>query len=806
MFRMEQVEAIFHEALALAPEVAIARWLEVRCHDSAIRDEVLSLLEAHQAMKRDTGYSGSPDERGPREITRHNGRFGCYRIEHLLGTGGMGAVYLARRDDGEFNQLVAIKLIGLHVAGQEFLSNLRNERQVLASLNHPNITRLLDAGVSDTGEPYMVMEYVDGEPLDDYCEHRQLTIACRLELFQQVCSAVDYAHRNLVVHRDLKPGNIFVDSNGAVKLLDFGTAKLLRDQDATVTRMGPVTPRYASPEQLRGELVTTASDVFSMGVVLYELLTGRWPFGDPKSTVDALDRVLRYRPATSPAFPVTERAAQDRSITPERLARELSGDLSTIVLKMLEPDPAQRYGSVREVADDLIRYHGGRPILARPQTMRYAILKFVTRHWISVSAATAGLIVLAGLTIFSMVEWSHARQQAERAQRISEFVKRTFLSASSTWRSPLRGQSREIQFRDVLDSAVTRVDSELGNDPEAEADMRGTLGMTYALLGDPALGQAQLTKAIAQLAKSKDADPYLAPRLALQLCDALSYQGLYQQALKVCRDGLRLARGTRYPELGSLLHDTAFMAVKSGEPLADAEKLYREALAYPPPEKSHEKMQDALVNTRIGSLRIRQGDLAEGEHLLAAAEAFLQSEPGPPIEIIPTLVARAAGERVSGHYAEAVKRLRQGIALLDQRPTPYMGRDQVDVELAATEALAGKPEALSRWREHAGMLKSAPPADLIRLEMLGGTVEGLMGDRTTAVRYLRDAIAVGERETPRQPGNHVEAFLRLAQVLTSSGDRDEAAKVAKRGLVVAAAAYGTFFATHPMVAQLRSLQ
>jgi serine/threonine-protein kinase len=505
------------------------------------------------------------------------------------------------------------------------------------------------------------MEYVDGLTLDKYCDSHRLSVEARVHLFLQVCHAVECAHRNLIVHRDLKPGNILVDSSGTVKLLDFGTAKLLGEQ-MPATQAGLMTPRYASPEQLRAEPVTTATDVFSLGVILYELLTGAWPFGNPKSALADLDRLMRGRPADKPTEAVTEPAAEQRSVSPERLRREIAGDLSTILLKMLMPEASQRYGSVRQVEEDLERYRERRPILARPHTTWYAAHKFVARNWLSVSAASVAVLALLGLAVFSFHQSVQAREQAARAQRVSEFAKNTFLSASSTWQSPLRGQSRAIQFSDILDNAAERVGKEFASDPLAEADLRGTLGSTYAILGDPVKGEAQIMLAIQRLHTTAEEAPRIATDLQVRLCDARSYQGHYAEALTACREALALARvhGSGL-SLGGILHDTAYMTVKSGARLEEAEALYREALSSGPTDPDRAKLWPAIVNTRIGYLRLLRGDLDEGDRLLTGAEHLLRAEPGPPIEIVPTLNALAFGARVRGHYDQAVSLLQNAL-------------------------------------------------------------------------------------------------------------------------------------------------
>ncbi len=801
---MEEVEALFHEARLLPPGEDRMVWLAERCQgDAGLLAEVLAMLEANEQMHRAGGIHRAPDPAVP------NAKFGAYRAVALLGRGGMSTVYRAERADGQFEQTVALKIMAPHLAGPEFLRRFETERQLLASLSHNNITRLLDGGVSSTGDPYLITEYIEGQPLDQYADERKLSVAARLATFLQVLDAVDYAHRNLIVHRDLKPANILVNTEGTVKLLDFGTASLLAGHaDVTMTRLRMLTPRYASPEQLKGERLNIATDIYSLGVVLYELLCGGWPFGDPNSVLSELSRATGDVKPAAPATVLTEEAAKSRSAGYQHLRGVLNGDLSTILLKMLENEPTRRYGSVRQVADDLERYREGRPILARPQTAWYGARKFVTRNWLMVSTACAAILALAGLTVVSFYEAAQAREQAARAKRVSEFAKNTFLSASSTWQSPLRGQSRAIQFNDILDNAADRVGRELANDPVAQADLRGTIGSTYAILGDPVKGEAQLRLALELLKRTPGGSPHMTADIQVLLCDACSFQGHYDQALTACREALRLARlhGGDI-SVGGIMHDTAFMAVKSGEPLEEAEKLFREAVGNGPTDATRARLWPAIINTRIGALRLRLGDLNEGERLLRDSERLLRSEPGPPIEIVATLAALAFGARVRGNYDDAVRLLDDGLNLLNQRPTAYMGRDQVEMELAAAEALAGKPGALARLKNVGPRVEadSSAAGDRTRFELLSGIVEARSDLPGLAERHFRAALETSQKELPRQPADRVEIYLRLAQVLASSHRDDAAAGVAREGLGTAETAYGAFFAQHPFVRELRAV-
>jgi serine/threonine-protein kinase len=564
-----------------------------------------------------------------------------------------------------------------------------------------------------------------------------------------------------------------------------------------------LTPRYASPEQLRSELVNILSDIFSLGVILYEMLTGAWPFGDAKSTADGVDRVLHGRGAGAPAQAVSENAAAERSVPRDRLRRQIEGDLSTIVLKMLESEPARRYGSVHEVKDDLERFRQGRPVHARPHSAWYAARKFAARNWLAVSATGLSVVALASLTIVSVYEFVQARDQAARAQRVSEFAKHTFLSASSFWNSPLHGKHDAIQFSDILDNAADRVGKELGSDPAAEADMRETLGGTYAMLGEPAKGEAQLLLGLRILPRIRAGSREVAARLYCTLCDARSFQGRYAEALAACQQAVALYRVVDHGILGAVLHDSAYMAVNAGEPLANAEGMYREARRFPRPEQPAYR---AVVDSRLGMLRLRQGDLEGGERLLRDAEPVLRGKGEPLIEIVPVLYAQAFAEEVRGHYAEAVRRMREALDLVTRRRAAFMGPDELALQLAAYEALAGSAGALSRLREVEGRLTSemVAPVDQIRHDLFAGIVEARFGSKVSAERRLRSALAIQEKEMNRQPDIGVEIYVRLFELLRASGREREAAEAARQGLLAAARAYGGYFARHPFVVEMQS--
>lgn len=384
----------------------------------ALCERVRALLRAErEAAARQDGSTGAPVR-----------RIGPYEVVRLIGSGGMGAVYLGEREAAGVRQRAAIKVLAPHAAGPFFVDRFHKEQHILASLDHPQITRMLDAGLDDNGQPYLVMEYVDGQTLDVYCDERRLSIEGRLKLFVMICEAVDYAHRMLVVHLDLKPSNVLVTQSGSPKLLDFGTSKLMQPGGqftATIT----ATPSYASPEQLRNEAVTTACDVFSLGAILYELLAGRRPTGDA-SIVAVMERGIKGIEAPPLNEVVSVEAAERRSMSTNRLRSELSGDLATIVAKCLRNSARERYTSVNELAADVVRYLEGRTVLAQRQTTLYRLTRFVGRNRGKVATAAAVLVALLVSVGYAGWQQREAFDEGQRALRMQTFLYRLFQNAN----------------------------------------------------------------------------------------------------------------------------------------------------------------------------------------------------------------------------------------------------------------------------------------------------------------------------------------------------------------------------------------
>lgn len=416
--RWKQIDRIMQQALELSATERNS-FIDRACQgDDQLRSEISSLLSADCRMGDFLNHSILSRDG---ELPANGRRIGAYRIEREIGRGGMGAVYLAERADDQFRQQVALKLIKRGMDTDEVVRRFHYERQILASLNHPNIARLLDGGTTEDGLPYFVMEYIEGEPLTDYCQRKEYGVESRLQLFLQICAAVQHAHTNLIVHRDLKPSNILVTSDGMVKLLDFGIAKLLNTNEvglSTLHGQRPMTPEYASPEQIRGQNITTASDVYELGVTLYELLTSNRPYRFNKQNAEEIARIVCEQEPLSPSASVQSN---------EKLRRRLAGDLDNIVLKAISKEPERRYASVEQLAEDVRRHLEGQPVSARPDTIGYRAGKFISRHRAGVAAASMLLATLLAGIIATSWQARIARAQQLRAEfeRTNAQIQRT---------------------------------------------------------------------------------------------------------------------------------------------------------------------------------------------------------------------------------------------------------------------------------------------------------------------------------------------------------------------------------------------
>lgn len=563
--RWDRLQAVFLEALGRSGPAREAYLDEATGGDAALRDEVVAMLAAEAT---DGGFTwvGRLDaametETAPAKTTAEiprGTRIGSYVVRDLLGRGGMGRVYLAERTD-QYRQRVALKVVRDDYDGALLAERFLAERQILAQLQHPHISTLLDGGVTDDGRPYLVMQYEPGLPITTHCDEAQLGIRRRLELFATVCDAVHYAHTNLVVHRDLKPSNILVGDDGHPKLLDFGIAKILEgggDHDHPPT--GDVrmfSPEHAAPEQVAGEAITTATDVYALGILLYELLTGRRPFRSAQTApLEFHRRILEDPPtrpseeAARPADPVESEQvthpARLRRTGPEGLARSLKGDLDAIVLMALRKEPERRYASARELAMDVRRHLAGHPVTARPDSVGYRVGSFVRRHRLAVAAtaAVAGLVaaLAATMTVLNTrlsAEQTRTRTALDESRAVTDFLVGLFDAANPD------DTADRLTARDLLERGAERAD-ELADEPTARAAVLNSIGRAFHGLAEYERAEPLLEEALA-LRRSSLGD--LHPDVALSL-NALAdlrmdARGEYEAAAGLLAEALEIQRG-----------------------------------------------------------------------------------------------------------------------------------------------------------------------------------------------------------------------------------------------------------------------
>ncbi len=634
--RWQHIKQIFDKAQQRTGDAREAFLNDACGEDTTLRAEVESLLHAHDNegpadQARDAIQTALHDEEHTAAAAgRH---IGPYELIEELGYGGMGRVFRARRADGQFEQQVALKLLATGIPSPEAQARFLTERQILATLNHPNIARLLDGGVSKGGPPYFVMELVEGRPIDAYCNAHQLSVHDRLMLMLDVCSAVRYAHQHLVVHRDLKPSNILVTSRGDVKLLDFGIAKLLDPgavHGTTVphTRTGllPMTPSYASPEQVRGEAITTASDIYQLGVVLYELLTGCRPYQIEDRTPSEIEQIICEEAPTRPSTAVSQREEQQTAATPmssAQLCTTLRGDLDLMVMKALRKEPERRYDAVDQLADDIRHTLNGHPVSAHPDRWTYRAGKFVHRHrWgVGVAAVIALLIIssIAGLTLQNRQiaqERDRVRMEAMKAEHVKDFLIDLFGQSD-----PRASRGGAATVEEVLEGGAARLQQDLADAPEIRAEMMGAIGAVYQRLGHydeayPLLEQS-LTTRRSLFGEQHETVATGLRDLALLERQEENYataEALFREALAIQKthyddDHIGVAQTRR--DLAEVLH-RAGRAEDAAALYADALPVYRRVLG-----ETHSQTADVLG--ALGRLRNNMGDYEAAEPLLREA-------------------------------------------------------------------------------------------------------------------------------------------------------------------------------------------
>jgi len=548
-------------------------------------------------------------------------RLGSWRVLREIGSGGMGRVFLATRDDGEYEQTVALKVVRGEFASDAAVLRFLAERRILARLDHPGIAALVDGGVDEHGRPWFAMRYVDGLPLPEYCEKHALDLQGRLRLVIAICDAAAYAHRQLVVHCDLKPSNVLVDVNGEAHLLDFGVAHLIEGpaevRSAQKTQMRALTPGYASPEQLAGKQIGIATDVYAIGAMLYEVLTGRRPYADQDET-PALAAIAQSRGDPAPPSRVATGAANIS-------ARQLRGDIDAIVAKALRHDPRQRYPDAASLADDLRRHLGGWPLLAQRDSRLHRIGKFCGRHRIAVPAAIFGVLALVAIATFALIEAREARQQARHADVVRNFMLDLFEQAD-----PDHANGKPLAARDLVDAGARRADAGLTEDPDTRVELLGVVGRLYAALGDTSQSAAVRERRFA-LASSRyrPGDPRLAEaRIDLATSEMESdhierARALIQTTLAELKSDDDVSRALRANALGTL-----GTIERNASHFAEASRLQRERIAILRQIRTTTPADLALALDDLASSKMRAGQYADAESDAREALRILQADAG----------------------------------------------------------------------------------------------------------------------------------------------------------------------------------
>jgi eukaryotic-like serine/threonine-protein kinase len=778
--RWARVKELFEAAVDLAPNER-ATLLNNKCDgDDSLRREVESLLDSDAQTG---GFIEQPVLEMPRDLFPEapeeslvGRQFGAYQIVREIGRGGLGAVYLAARADDEYRKEVAIKLVRRGLDTEDILRRFRNERQILAQLDHPNIARLIDGGTTDDRLPYFVMEYVNGHPITAYCETHSLNPTERLDLFRKVCAAVTFAHQNLVIHRDLKPSNILVAADGEPKLLDFGIAKLLGPEEEalapTMAGQRAMTPEYASPEQVKGERITTASDVYSLGVLLYELLTGRRPYRLKTRTPDEISRAITSQ---EPERPSTAAAKVGENSKLEiRNSKFLKGDLDNIVLMAMRKEPARRYASVGQFSEDIRRHLAGLPVVARKDTVSYRAGKFINRHRIGVAAAALILLSLLGGIIATLIQVQTARRERAKAEAVSIFLGRT-LNAN-----PDRNPKGQPTVQDILQDASRRLAAEeLSDQPEVRAELQRIIGESYLSLGQYPLAEQNLTAALETQTRLTGEDGIAALRTSVSLANLWAgAKGDYAKANKFYLAKLPLLRAEQ--KKGNLSADYLTLALNGFALLRraqgdskEAEKLLREELTLIPYVSSEQKNNGGVAQAVLALTLADQGKFGEAIKIVREKIAAIREK---RIEASSELAANLTGLGSflleNGQSGESLESLREAEGIyrkLYSNANLQLG-DNLRLQAQAFFSEAKHSEAEARITETLKIYRAATNPKFINYAtalMVQGLIFSQTGRIDEAEKLLREAVRIREENMPETHFLRATANGALGEFLTA---------------------------------------
>ncbi len=693
--RWRQVETLFHQTAAITPDNRAAFLDEVCQGDLELRAELESLLASSDQTLSDLQHSVAAAAGDVLDWENPDlARIGAYRLIRTLGEGGMGTVYLGERDDDQYHRVVAIKVLRAGLTRSPALQLLfRSERQILADLDHPNIARMLDGGITPNGSPYLVMEYIDGTPPDVFCRERGLGLDARMGLFRTLCTAVDYAHRHLIIHRDIKPLNVLVTAEGSPKLLDFGIAKLIDPikESGELEGRGSeqlLTPDYASPEQLLGKPISTATDVYALGVLMFELVAGEAPFAGlaPTARARAICEDEPERPSAA--------CLRTRNL-PLRDARELRGDVDCIILKALRKEPGERYASASQLLEDLDRYLDGYPVDAVNQTVAYRMAKFARRHRTGVAlTGLVGLLILVFAVGMAVLARRATRGEA-RARREEQFMASIFNAAT-----PEGSKGESVTARQLLDQSAKRVDTELGSDPQLQAAMAEDIGEAYVALGLYDQAQPLLERALhlADTSEGQSSEDY-ANDLS-NLASDYRLIGKYEAAEPLFRRAVALNEASH----GANSLTVAQTLGSLGECLsledkdAEAEPILRRALAI-----DRSQPQSSLDGTRdyLALLLERKGDYPEAASLLREGVEITGRRDGTQSQNYLISLHNMAGAQIDMGDLEGAAKSEREVLATRQR---IWGLDHPDTAYSLNN-LGWIYIELGRWREAEPLLR-----------------------------------------------------------------------------------------------------
>ena len=820
----QRVEELFHEAVDLAGTEQEA-FLGRECgSDTDLRRRVEALLSADPISESvvEQGIVAAFDPLDEEERQAVPDRVGAYRVVREIGRGGLATVFLAERDDEHFRKSVALKVVRRGLDTEDVLQRFRYERQILARFEHANIARLLDGGSLPDGRPFFVMEFVDGQPIDVYCADRGLNLRRRLELFREVCAAVSYAHRNLVVHRDLKPSNIFVTSDGEPKLLDFGIAKVLDTDDGRATQLHTteglllLTPEFASPEQISGQVITTLTDVYSLGVLLYRLLTGMPPYALERRRIAEVAHAVCHEQPRPPSMAVNGETLAEAGVGDEapRWRRALRGDLDTVVLKALSKDPQRRYASVDELSEDLRRFLHGERVSARPESLSYRLTKWVGRHRGVVSVLAAGALVLAAVVVFYTVELrrqrDEERHQAEKAERVSSLLVGMLEIAD-----PDRTRGENVTARELLDRAAERLESELADQPEMRASLMELIGSIYGNLAlfkeaEPLLEQALALRRTLHEAPSTE----LAEAVA-RLGNLRYLKGSYRDAQNLLTDALQQREallGPDHPLVGKNLNDLAAVSQALGR-WREAEQLYRQALGIQQQTNGPDDQETLITQANLATVLYQTGQLPAAETLcretmlrqrsalgekhpdLAVTENTLAAvlvaqkrfaEASDLLERVLERQKKLYGDqhpKISGNltnlgalfynqrrFDEAEAKFREALALQTKLPGRHHQvvttlLNLADLQLHGRKDLDAAAELLEQAQELQEQLLGPDHIKLAGILLRKAVVELNKGNRTRALELLDRSKAIHRKSAQPLPSDHQKLLARIDRLL-----------------------------------------